>query len=270
MAVLACALVACGSEPEGPKSFEARGVVVDVKADEGQVVIDHEDIPGMMPAMTMSFDVPDASLLEKLEPGQEIDFTVEFDGRSYRVTGFWVRGGGPEILDQSRLRFENLLPPDAPAPEFALVDQGGAALALDDLRGRAVLLDFVFTHCPGPCPILTGTHVELQRMLPEPLRERVHFVSISLDPERDTPEALRAYATARGADLAGWSFLTGAPEAVDPVLESYGVGRVRTPDGQIDHFVVTYLIDGEGRVARRYIGLEHEPAALLSDLRSVL
>jgi protein SCO1/2 len=130
-----------------------------------------------------------------------------------------------------------------------------------------VLLDFIFTHCPGPCPILTGLHVKVQRELSPELRARTQLVSISLDPLRDTPAVLREYAHKRGADLANWSFLTGTSEEVDAVLKSYGVGRARTPAGQIEHIVVTFLIDADGQIARRYVGLDgHDPKEVLRDL----
>ena len=133
-----------------------------------------------------------------------------------------------------------------------------------------MLLDFIFTHCPGPCPILTGIHVSLQKLLPEDLKARTHFVSISLDQERDTPEVLRAYALARGAELAGWSFLTGTSAEIDPVLAAYGVGKSVVGGGGIEHTVATFLIDPSGRIVKRYLGTSHEPEALLQDLRELL
>jgi len=158
-------------------------------------------------------------------------------------------------------------PVDDPAPPFRLTDQDGNPRALEAWRGQLVLLDFIFTRCPGPCPILTGLHVQLQRALSPELRARTHFVSISLDPLRDTPSVLREYAQKRGADLATWSFLTGTPDDVDKVLKNYGVGSVRTPDGQIEHLVVTFLIDADGQIARRYIGLDgHDPKEVLRDI----
>ena len=81
--------------------------------------------------------------------------------------------------------------------------------------------------------------------------------------------ALRAYAQERGADLTGWSFLTGDPEAVARVVKDYGVGTLRRPDGQIDHLVATFLIDAEGKIAQRFIGLEHEPEELRRALESL-
>jgi len=265
--VLSSAVCACSDGPAADR-YPASGVVREVLIEDHQVVIEHDEIEGLMPAMTMSFDVPDHALLEKLAAGQAIDFTVEATGKSYRVVEATLKGEAGSAGSSGSFS-EELASVRDPAPAFELTDQNGAKLALADLRGKLVLLDFIFTSCPGPCPMLTSAHVTLQRMLPPALRARTRFVSISLDPVRDTPMALRAYGLARGADLAGWSFLTGDPEAVALVLKGYGVGSMRRPDGEIDHLVATFLIDAEGRIAQRFIGLEHEPEALLRALESL-
>lgn len=257
--------LACGAG--GGDLHAGRGLVKDVLPDERQVVIEHDDIPGLMPAMTMNFDVPDPALLARIERGQVIDFALRKQGRAWVIVG-------AEVVDAVALGGEAPTPVLAdlgdPAPGFELLDQDGERLRLADLRGRAVLLDFIFTHCPGPCPILTGIHVTLQRKLPDALRERVHFLSVSLDPARDRSEVLRAYALARGVDLSGWSFLTGRPEEIDAVLAAYGVGRRLVEGEEIEHTVATFLIDPDGRIARRYLGLSHEPEELLGDLRELL
>ncbi|MEE8580740.1 MAG: SCO family protein [Myxococcota bacterium] len=247
--------------------YPARGVVQDVNAEYGQVVIAHEDIPGLMPAMTMNFDVPDEALLERLVPGSVIEFTVEFNGRSYRVTEASIKG---EVEPgEGWVRFGDQLHRADPAPAFTLTDQRGERVALADLAGRALLLDFIYTTCPGPCPLLTASQVAVQRALSGALRERVWFVSISLDPANDTPEALAAYARDRGVDLSNWSFLTGSVEEVEAVLSAYGIGSSPSADGFIEHLVVRILIDGEGRIVKRYFGLEHESGALAEDLRKL-
>lgn len=249
--------------------YHARGVVEDVQPETGQIVIAHEDIPGLMPAMTMNFDVVDRKLLETLTHGDAIDFDVEFTGKAYIVTRATVRERGVATGGSGQLG--NIAPADDPAPPFQLVDQDGNSRSLEEWRGKVVLLDFIWTRCPGPCPILTGLHVDVQRRLPEALRDRMRFVSITLDPVRDTPAVLREYAQKRGADLAGWSFLTGAPDVVDAVIKSYGVGSAKSPDGQIEHVVATFLIDPNGRIDRRYIGLEgHDPAELLRDIERLV
>jgi protein SCO1/2 len=250
------------------RRVEAKGVVEAVDPALKQVVIDHEEIPGVMPAMSMSFDVTDPHLLETLAPGQSIEFTLELRERSLRVVAARVLAEGSAGRSGS-LGFAGAAQELEPAPEFALVDQDGRPVTLDSLRGQVVMLDFVYTHCPGPCPILTGTHVAVQRALPPELAPKVRFVSISLDPGRDTPEALRRYAEAHGADLARWSFLTGEPGTVEDVLQRYGVGATPAENGEIEHLVVTYLIDAEGRVARRFAGLEHRAEALVAALGAV-
>lgn len=268
-AALALAASACDRQQTGPGVYEARGVVESVDREYGQVVIHHEDIPGLMPEMTMSFDVPDPEILEQLQPRQVIDFKLEFTGKAYNVIAATPRGeAGGDGHDGASLG--DVVPAGDAAPPFRLVDQDGNPLALEDLRGKAVLLDFIYTDCPGPCPILTGLHVEVQRALDPALRDRVRLVSISLDPLRDTPAALREYARKRGASTANWSFLTGPPDDVEAVLKAYGVGSARQPDGTIAHLVVTFLIDPEGRIVERFIGLEgHDPKRVRAALERV-
>jgi protein SCO1/2 len=261
--LLLATLGACDT-PESPEIYSGRGVVRGVLPDEGQVTVEHDDIEGLMPAMTMNFDVPDPELLAKLEPGQAIDFALRRRGGLYQIVGFHVIGEAEPGEDP----LAKLKQPAQLAPPFSLLDQDEIERALRDWQGRAVLLDFIFTNCPGPCPISTATLVSLQKKLPEELRDRVQLVSISLDPARDTPEAMKSYAEARGVDFASWAFLTGTQEQIDPVLAAYGVGKV---DGdEIEHTVVTFLIDPKGQIVKRYLGQRHSSEDLLADLGNLL
>lgn len=251
----------------GAPRYEGQGVVRGVYPDEGQVSIEHGDIPGLMSAMTMSFDVPDRALLERMRPGMLISFTLRRERHAFQVIDFELLEAGAAGSAAPAARLAGVRDP---APPFALTDQEGRPLDLADLRGSLVVLDFVFTQCTGPCPILTSAHVTWQRRLPAALRERTRFVSITLDPARDTPAALRAYAEARGADLSDWSFLTGPVAEVEAVVRAYGVGTLRDADGQIEHTLATFLIDAEGRIARRYLGLDHAPEQVIQDLQGLL
>lgn len=264
-AILCAALAvvpACG--PRG-HDYGAHGVVREVSAAERQVVIAHDDIPGLMPAMTMNFDVPDSTLLAQLAPGQVIDFKLRVEAGTYRVVSARVMQrdapvshDGPSVAALPEVK--------DPAPPFRLVDQNGDSLSLDALRGRVLVLDFIYTNCPGPCPMLTSLHVKTQRALDPSLRDRVRFVSITMDPVRDTPAALRAYADERGVDTANWSLLTGAPADVEAVVAAYGIGTIREQDGTIAHMVVTFLIDGTGNIVKRDVGLEGSPKALRDEV----
>jgi protein SCO1/2 len=269
LTTLACDVA---QQSQRARRVQGVGVVESVDVPLKQVVIDHEEMPGVMPAMSMSFDVGDPRLLDTLAPGQKIAFTLELRSKSLRIVDARVLSEGGEAGRSGGGQpagFASAVGEREPAPDFALVDQDGRSVSLASLRGRVLLLDFVYTNCPGPCPILTSTHVAVQRALPRELAAKVHFVSISLDPVRDTPEAMRAYATARGADLASWSFLGGEPDAVADVLERYGVGAKPGPNGEVDHLVITYLIDADGRVARRFAGLEHGKDTLVAALGAV-
>ena len=261
--VLLLASLACGRS----NLYDGHGEVREVDLKARQVVVAHDEIPGLMSAMTMTFDVPDAELLAQLAPGQHIDFELEVSEKSFRIVS--ARSEDAKAGASRKPSMASALGANELAPDFSLVDQAGRGVSLVELRGQVLVVDFIFTRCTGPCPIMTARNVELQRSLDSGLRERVRFVSISLDPARDTPEAMRQYATARGADLARWSFLTGAPGAVADVLERYGVGAKPAANGEIEHLVITYLIDAEGRIVRRFAGLEHRAETLVAALAAV-
>ncbi len=247
--VAAAGIVACQAEEGGPGVYPARGVVEEVDRERGQVLIDHEDVEGLMPAMTMNFAVREAELLDMLAAGQVIEFEIEFTGRSYDVAS--ARVVGQAKAEDGWRPLQGGLVRSSPAPDFDLIDQAGRPLRLADLGDRVLLVDFIYTSCPGPCPVQTSNQVALQAKIPDTLRDDVHFVSISLDPEVDRPEVLERYALARGADLSGWSFLTGPKDRVAEVVRRWGVGTLRKDDGTIDHTLLTFLVH-EGRVLERY------------------
>ena len=246
------------------RRFGARGIVESVQPELGQVLIDHDDIPGLMPAMTMNFDVASPEVLDRLAAGQEISFTLVRTDRGYEIVDARVLGT-VEVGDEWARLGEELVRTTR-APPFSLIDQDGRTVSSEDLRGRVLLLDFIFTRCPGPCPILTARHVAVQRALPPELTDRVQLVSISLDPAYDTPEVLCAYGEARGVSFENWSFLGGEPEVVDAVVRSHYVGKTRSAEGEIEHLTVTFLVDGQGRILRRYMSTTDLAEAIAADL----
>jgi protein SCO1 len=255
--------VACERENAAIGRHPAHGVVEDVDRESAQVLIEHDDIAGLMPAMTMNFAVPDAQILARLERGQVIDFEVDFTGRSYDVVAVVVVGEG--AFEAGWRRLGDGLVRSSPVPGFELVDQAGQPVVFADLGDLVLLVDFIYTRCPGPCPVQTSRQVALQRRIPAALRGRVRFLSLSLDPEHDQPAELERYATERGADLSNWSFLTGPSETLAELARAYGVGSLRKPDGTIDHTLVTFLVH-EGRLLDRYLPKPGEEDRLLADV----
>jgi protein SCO1 len=251
-------------------SYDASGVVRAVRAEEKQVTIEHSAIEGLMPAMTMSFDVADPALLAGLAPGQYVEFRIVHRADRFEITALDAPGAGEAGVAGASSGSDPLAAAGDPAPAFALVDQDAQPVSLAALRGKVVLLDFIYTSCPGPCPILTGVHREVRDGLSEEQRARVQLVSITLDPGHDTPEVLRGHASARRIETRGWSFATGPAADVAAIAHAYGVGSVRQPNGEIEHTVATFLIDREGRIARRYLGTTHAPDAIRADIEALL
>jgi protein SCO1/2 len=166
-------------------------------------------------------------------------------------------------------RSEQRLPKIAPAPEFALTNQDGKRIALKDLRGRVVAVTFIFASCTDTCPLLTATMVGLQERLGADFGPGVYFISITVDPERDTPEVLKRYARAHGANPAGWAFLTGTPAEIREVVRRYGIYYKKTPLGDVDHTFLTSLVDQTGTLRVQYMGVRFKPDEMLRDLRSL-
>lgn len=263
VALVMAACLACERKDGGPGHYPAHGTVEAVDRESGQIVIDHDDVEGLMPAMTMNFVVSDRRLLDRLAPGQIIDFEIHFTGRSYEVSSAEVVDEASEASGWFRLR--DGLVRTSPAPSFDLIDQAGRSVSLDSLGDRVLIVDFIYTSCPGPCPVQTSIQVALQGQIPEPLRDDVHFVSISLDPEVDRPEMLEAYASARGVDFSNWSFLTGPTDEVAEVVRRWGVGSLRQPDGTVDHTLIRFVVH-RGRVVQRYWTSDRGDEALLADV----
>ena len=157
-----------------------------------------------------------------------------------------------------------------PAPAFALTTQDGKSLSLQDLHGKVVLVTFIFTTCPDTCPVLTYKMAGLQKRLGRDFGSRVHFVSMTVDPERDTPDVLRRYAQGYGANFAGWSFLTGDPDHIDAVVRAYGVFAKKQEGGNVDHTFLTSVVDQSGTLRVQYMGTRFDPGELLKDIRALL
>jgi protein SCO1/2 len=153
-----------------------------------------------------------------------------------------------------------------PAPAFSLVDHRERPVSLEGLKGRPVVLTFVYTSCHGSCPILVERLKALDARTPG---ADVAFLAVSLDPERDTPAMLHAAAERWGLGER-WHLLTGAPDALRRVLAAYGVQWAPLPDGEIAHENLVMLIDRRGRLAYTYRGLAHPEERQAADLGRLL
>jgi protein SCO1/2 len=182
------------------------------------------------------------------------------------LTAFMLRpqGTGQQVSQ------ELPLPTIAPAPEFTLTSQDDAQVALADLRGKVVAVTFIYTLCTNTCPVLTPMMSFVQDQLGADFGAKIAFVSITVDPERDTPEVLKEYGQAFGANFAGWSFLTGPSDVIQDVRRRYGVFAVKSANGDVDHTFLTSVIDRRGILRLQYLGVRFDPDEFRRDLLSLL
>ena len=162
------------------------------------------------------------------------------------------------------------LPRIGPAPAFTLITQEGTRLSPEALRGKIVALTFIYASCADTCPLLTAKMAGLQARLGTDFGARVFFVSVTVDPERDTSEVLKRYAQAHGANPAGSAFLTGTPAQIRQVARHYGIFYKKTPRGDMDDTFLTSLIDHSGTLRVQYLGVRFDPEELLRDLQALV
>ena len=165
---------------------------------------------------------------------------------------------------------DEILSKIGPAPEFTLTTQDGRRLSLKELGGKVVAITFIYTGCVDTCPLLTAKMAGLQASLGSNFGSKVVFISITVDPERDTPAVLKRYAEAHGANTAGWAFLTGSSAEIRQVAKGYGIYYKRRPGGDVDHTFLTSVVDPSGTLRVQYIGVRFNPDDLLRDIQTLL
>jgi protein SCO1/2 len=266
---------ACAREPAA--QYAINGQVLAVHPDRGEITIAHGDIVGLMPAMTMSFPVSDRRLLDGWTPGDLASGTLEVRADLGRIVA--LRRTGHEALpadSNGAALAAGLLEVGDEVPDAALVDQQDRRRSLSEWRGTPTLVTFVYTRCPLPtyCPLMDQNFAAIQRAVAEDpaLSGSVKLISISFDPDHDTPAVLSAHAARLKADPATWTFLTGDRVTVDRVAARFGVGVVRgaDPAGEITHTLRTALVGADGRIAAIYSGNDWTPGRVLNDVRAAL
>jgi len=177
-------------------------------------------------------------------------------------------GAGVAAADRELLA-ASVAPPPAGDSLLAIpgrfTDAEGRARRLAEFRGAPFLASLIYTRCPTVCPRVVA---ELQRVERSPAGAGTRFVLFSLDPEYDTPEVMRAFAEAHALDPARWTLLAPGPEALPALGRALGVARADDPGGGIAHSAVIAVVDRDGRVRQRHVGLEPATEVLLAELRA--
>lgn len=260
-------------------TYEVKGRVVGFGDDGRTVIIEHEDIPGLMPAMTMPFTLGDTTSLDDFAVRDAVRFRLVVTRRHSWIDRLETLpdsavaeypSGVPDPLFESSGTAPLLAPGDT-IPPFTLVNQDGEAFEAADFEGKVLLLTFIYTRCPLPdfCPLLSRNFQVLQPRLIERYDDRVHLLSISFDPSHDTHEVLHGYARRYTDDTRHWTFATGSPEAIARVAGSFGVFYTASGE-EFDHNLATALIGPDGRLRRLWRGNHWQPEEVLETVEEML
>jgi protein SCO1 len=264
---------ACRPRANGPEErYPIKGKVVSVDKRGSTVSIAHEEIPGYMDAMTMPFDLKDRRLLDQLAEGDRVQAMLVVAGlRSWleevvvtRETVDPSSPGKPETWVEPK--------PGDEVPDFKLTDQNGKSFTFHRYRGRIVVLTFIYTRCPLPdyCPLMTDNFAAIEKALkPEPeSKPTTHLLSITVDPEYDTPKVLSEYAARHSTGSGYWDFATGAKDDVKRVATYFGMQYWREGD-QVIHGLRTAIVGPDGRLLKLYRGNEWSPDEIVRELRNI-
>jgi len=280
---LAAVLSGCAKTPPAPASvaeqrYPLHGVIVSVDAAHRQLVVQHEAIPGYMPAMTMEFAVspgdlvnarPDQRIRAELVPGAAGDMRLEKIWPDDKVADDIVAAGVRKLREDTSNRGKGVYREVGETiPDFALYNQNAAVVTAARFRGRQIMLNFIYTRCPVAtmCPLATVKMMQTQQLARQAGVKDVEFVSFTLDPDHDTPGVLQEYARQRGIDTNNFSFLTGPEPAIRDLLTQFGV-IAEFEGGLLKHTLATLLIDQQGHIVHRADGSLWEPRDFVAKMQ---
>jgi protein SCO1/2 len=281
-AILICCLLLCGCQSEPTRSpnekrYDLAGKVVSVERDKHLVTIAHEEIKDYMPAMTMPFTVKDDWVFGVIKPGDRIAAAYVVDG-----TNSWLE---EVVLTQESSEQPNSISeaaepkPGSEVPNYRLINQDGDAIRIHDYKGKSLLLTFIFTRCQDPdqCTLMSENFATInQELQKQPdIYNKTHLLSISFDPEYDTPRVLRSYGAAYTGKFADetfdhWEFASGSADEVKGIGQFFGLRYYKdeqTGKEQIIHTLRTALIGPDGKLIKIYRGNDWKPEEVLADLK---
>ena len=276
---LGCIIVMCFSFlfsgcGNSPKTFTLTGRVVSKQPATQQLIVDNDDIPGFMPAMTMPYDVKDPEGFGRAQTSDIIRADVIVaPGNKFWLERIIVTGkGAPRASGDAGA--SHVLMIGEKVPDVPMINQDGKTIYFGQFKGEAILLTFIYTRCPFPdfCPLLSSRFAAIQTELVKNAEEykRTHLISISLDPNYDRPAVLRDYGLKYiGHDPAGfqhWDFVSTTPEDLRKLVADFGLDYAEQ-NSKISHSLDTVLLAADGTVAEMWPGNEWQPSEVLEFMR---
>lgn len=263
--------------------YEVTGLVLTVDIAHRTVLVSHDPIPGFMDAMTMPYRVDNPRVLDTLKAGEKIEFTLVVGKTSSYITNVhvreydsWERDPAQNrrlaLLDEamrSKAGSASTLSIGQTVSDFSLVDQTNRSVTLSEFRGKVVAITFIYTRCPLPdyCMRLSNNFAQLQKRFNTRMGRDLVLLSITFDPDHDSPDVLAKYAETWKANVDGWRFLTGTLSNVKQVCGMFGM-NFWPDEGLLTHSLHTAIVDREGKLVANIEGNQFT-AVQLGDLVEV-
>jgi protein SCO1 len=261
------------------KQYPVRGVVVRVDAQDGQILLKHEAIPGLMEAMTMEYPVTDKAVLSEVHPGDAIAATIDADPSPNGPTN--LRLADVVIVAQAKpdyvpkVQYHVPVAGD-PVPDFKLLNQSGRTVDLKQYRGKVVLMTFIYTRCPlaDYCPRMSHNFAAIdQQLATDPkIYQETHLLSVSFDPTYDTPKVLKSYGEAYTGrytkeTFGHWEFAAPSEAELPKMEQWFDVGVTPAGSGVLQHSLATVVIGKDGKVVSFYPTNDWAVSTVLGDVR---
>jgi len=261
----------CSGEqkPTDLVTFDLRGVVVSINYQQRRIIIDHEEIPNYMMAMTMPFKVKDTTILYRVQPGDTVQGTLAVSRSESWIEKLAVVSKG-EVVEPSSAAadsiFRRVYKVGETMPDFSFVNQEGRRVRLSDFRGKVVAMTFIYTRCPLPdfCIRMSDHFARVQKSLSadRTLAGKWHLMTISFDPKFDTPPVLKNYGKVYTKDLSTWDFVTDSMKTILDIADGLELVTEDDEGGLIAHNLRTAVIDKKGALVEVFRGNEWTPQQL--------
>ena len=272
-----------GAAAFGAQRYPAFGVVVKIQAPR-TIIVSCAEIPHYMPAMEMTFAVADAGDLAALRQGAMIDFTLVSNpdaptAEHIRIHHYQNHDAEPLAVKRMEL-LSKMLAPDSgkdllavgqPVPDFTLTDQHGQPVRFSQFSGKTVAISFLYTRCPfaNYCFRLTNNLGRVGRRFAGRMDKDLVLLSVTFDPQTDTPAVLEKYASSWKENTRGWYFLTGPVPDIRRVCHLFGMS-VWSDEGMLAHSMHTAVIGRDGKLVANLEGNEFTAEQLEDLIQNVM
>jgi protein SCO1/2 len=265
------AIAGCSRDAHPAREYQLTGQILEIEPETQELLVKHEDIKGFMPAMTMPYRVQDPSLLNNRQPGDLITATLVVADTSAYLKDIAKTGHAavqmPETVPE--VSALDMVKAGEPVPDAPLVDEDGKPRPMSSYRGKRLILTFIYTRCPDAefCPLMNQQFAALQRQIAAtPALADVQLLSISFDPEHDTPQVLKAYAKTQQADPKIWHFATAPIDDVKAFAAKFGLTVTSNGSPILIHNLATAVVDAQGRLVALHSTNQWKPADLVAQL----